>query len=107
VNPGAVKAAGGVLPGYIYHIAGTINVGNPTNTGATCASMATYNGVISDNAPAFENTAAPPVVQGATLNKPGLISLDSAGNIYIADVGDANVRVINTQATHRRSTSTR
>ena len=99
VNPGAVKAAGGVLPGYIYHIAGTINVGNPTNTGATCASMATYNGVISDNAPAFENTAAPPVVQGATLNKPGLISLDSAGNIYIADVGDANVRVINTQAT--------
>jgi sugar lactone lactonase YvrE len=99
VNPGAVKAAGGVLPGYIYHIAGTINVGNPANTGATCAATATYNGVVSDNAPSFENPAAPPSVQGATLNKPGMISLDSAGNIYIADVGDATVRVINTQAT--------
>src|ERR1035441_1171595 len=81
VNPGAVAVAGGVLPGYIYHIAGTISVGNPTNTGATCAATALYNGVVSDNAPAFENTAAPPSVQGATLNKPGLISLDSAGNI--------------------------
>jgi len=99
VNPGAVAAAGGVLPGYIYHIAGTMNVGNPTNTGATCAALATYNGVISDYAPAFENTAAPPAIQGATLNKPGLISLDSAGNIYISDVGDATVRVINTQFT--------
>jgi sugar lactone lactonase YvrE len=99
VNPGAVAVAGGVLPGYIYHIAGTISVGNPTNTGATCAATALYNGVVSDNAPAFENTAAPPSVQGATLNKPGLISLDSAGNIYISDVGDATVRVINTQAT--------
>ena len=99
VNPGAVKAAGGVLPGYIYHIAGTINLGNPTNTGATCAATATYNGVVSDNTLALDNPAAPPAVQGGTLNKPGLISLDSAGNIYIADVGDSTVRVINTQAT--------
>jgi sugar lactone lactonase YvrE len=99
VNPGAVAVAGGVLPGYIYHIAGTISVGNPTNTGATCAATSSYNGVVTDNAPAFENTAAPPTPQGATLHSPGLISLDSAGNIYISDVGDATVRVINTQST--------
>ena len=99
MNPGAVAVAGGVLPGYIYHIAGTINVGNPTNTGATCATTATYNGVISDNGPAFENPAAPPAVQGGTLNAPAFLSLDSAGNIYVSDVKDATVRVINTQAT--------
>ena len=99
VNPGAVAVAGGVLPGYLYHIAGTMNLGTPTNTGATCSSTSTYNGVVSDNGPSFENTAAPPAVQGGTLFGPAFISLDSAGNIYIADVRDATVRVINTQST--------
>ncbi len=100
VNPGAVAVAGGVLPGYLYHIAGTINVGSPTNTGATCAAISNYNGVTSDNALAFENSATVGSgAIGASLGTPGLISLDSAGNIYISDVKNATVRVINTQST--------
>ena len=100
VNPGAVAVAGGVLPGYLYHIAGTINVGSPTNTGATCAAISNYNGVTSDNALAFENSATVGSgAIGASLGTPGLLSLDSAGNIYISDVKNATVRVINTQST--------
>src|ERR1035441_8074262 len=56
VNPGAVAVAGGVLPGYIYHIGGTISVGNPTNTGATCAATSSYSGVVTDNVPVCEFT---------------------------------------------------
>ncbi len=79
-NPTGVANSGGVVqPGYIYHVAGTVNLS--TCTGST--------GNI-DNALAF---------QSAQLKSPALLSLDSAGNIYIADTGNATVRVINTQAT--------
>ena len=83
----------------MYHIAGEISLGNPLNTGATCAGSTSNGGVVIDNAPAFENTAVTGATVGATLHGPTQITLDSAGNIYISDVGNATVRVINTQAT--------
>ena len=109
VNPAAVANSpnGQVTVGYVYHIAGEISLGNPLNTGATCAGSKSNGGVVIDNAPAFENTAAPGATVGATLSAPTQITLDSAGNIYISDVGNATVRVINTQATPRPSSSTR
>jgi sugar lactone lactonase YvrE len=100
VNPGAVAAAGGVLPGYLYHIAGTANVGAPVNSpSASCASTIANNGTTTDNAIAFENSGVPTATPGATLHSPYMISLDSAGNIYVSDIGNATTRVINTQAT--------
>jgi sugar lactone lactonase YvrE len=100
VNPGAVAAAGGVLPGYLYHIAGTVNVGSPVNSAnSSCASTTANNGTTTDNVIAFENSAVPTATPGATLNSPYLITLDSAGNIYISDIKNSTVRVINTQAT--------
>ena len=101
VNPAAVANSpnGQVTVGYVYHIAGEINLGSPLNTGATCAGSKSNNSYIIDNAPAFENTAIPGAIVGATLSSPTQITLDSAGNIYISDVGNTTVRVINTQAT--------
>ena len=94
VNPAAVAASpnGQVTVGYLYHIAGEINLG-------TCTGSKSNGGVVIDNAPAFENTAITGATVGATLSAPTQITLDSAGNIYISDVGNTTVRVINTQAT--------
>jgi sugar lactone lactonase YvrE len=79
-DPGGVaKSGGSVQPGYVYHVAGTQDLGS-------CA--ATVGNT--DNVLAFQN---------ATLHSPTMINLDSAGNIYIADIGNLTVRVINTQAT--------
>ncbi len=92
VNPAGVATSGGnVLPGYVYHIAGSVNL-------ATCSGT---SGTI-DNAMAFQDNSNPPTGTGypaAQLKNPALLSLDSAGNLYIADVGNATVRVVNTQAT--------
>jgi sugar lactone lactonase YvrE len=89
VNPGGVANSGGkVLPGYIYHVAGTINLSACTGVTGTV-----------DNVPAFENIAAAGATTGGQLHGPGFLTLDSAGNIYVADVSNSTVRVINTQAT--------
>ena len=78
-NPTAVASAGGVLPGYVYHVAGTIDSSCNATLGNT------------DGALAFQN---------ATFGKsPSRITLDGAGNIYVADNGNATIRVINTQET--------
>jgi sugar lactone lactonase YvrE len=106
VDPEGVVASSGVVQvGYLYHIAGEINL--KTCKGST--SNPTTLTVI-DNAPAFEDTnnqaatsgtfpGATSTTYGATLNGPSNISLDSAGNIYISDVGNGTTRVINTQET--------
>ncbi len=89
VDPGGVaKSGGAVQSGYVYHVAGTINL-------TTCAAT-TGN---ADNVLAFEDSANPPAVAGGQLKGPTMLSLDSAGNIYINDVSNLTVRVINTQAT--------
>ena len=80
MNPTGVAASGGVVqPGYVYHIAGQIALSSCTATSGN-----------TDNALAF---------QGAQLHGPTALTLDSAGNIYIADISNATTRVINTQAT--------
>jgi len=80
VNPTGVAASGGVVqPGYVYHIAGQITLSSCSATSGN-----------TDNALAF---------QGASLHGPTGLTLDSAGNIYIADISNATTRVINTQAT--------
>lgn len=89
VNPAGVATSGGnVLPGYVYHVGGTINL--------TTCSAAVGN---ADNLPAFLNSATGTVGTGAELHGPALLTLDSAGNIYIADISNSTVRVINTQET--------
>ena len=72
----------------MYHVGGTINL-------STCA--ATKGNT--DNTLAFEDASNPGATPGAALNSPGHLSLDSAGNIYILDISNNSVRVINTQAT--------
>jgi sugar lactone lactonase YvrE len=89
VNPaGVANSPGGVVtPGYVYHIAGGINL---TTCGGSTGRI--------DNGMAFTNTFGG-VTPTATLSNPGLLTLDSAGNIYVADIGNTTVRVINTQET--------
>jgi len=73
------QSGGAVQPGFVYHVGGTINL-------ATCAATSGNT----DNALAF---------QGAALHSPGQLGIDSAGNIYVQDVGNNSVRVINAQST--------
>ncbi len=99
VNPGGVANSGGkVLPGYVYHVAGTVNL-------STCSgTVGNYDGPtpaagVTVGAPAFENSAVSGATEGGQLHGPNFLTLDSAGNIYIADVSNSTTRVINTQAT--------
>jgi sugar lactone lactonase YvrE len=89
VDPGGIAKSGGkAQPGYVYHVGGTINL-------TTCSGI---SGTV-DNTLAFEDSSNPTAAAGAQLNSPTLLTLDSAGNIYIADIKNSTVRVINTQAT--------
>lgn len=76
VDNTTVPSASKVQVGYVYHIGGALSscTGNPGTT---------------DNVLSTQ----------AQLRTPQMISLDSAGNIYIADTGNSTTRVINTQAT--------
>ena len=89
-DPGGVaKSGGSAQVGYIYHVAGTIDL--------TSCSATTGN---SDNVLAFQDSStASATTLGGQLKSPTQLSLDSAGNIYISDTGNATTRVINTQAT--------
>jgi sugar lactone lactonase YvrE len=93
VNPaGVTKSGGNVLPGYVYHVAGTVNLQTCSGSSGNLDGAATSG--------AFEDSSNPPSgLPGAQFKNPGLIHVDSAGNIYVADTGNATVRVINTQAT--------
>ena len=89
VNPGGVTKSGGkVLPGYVYHVGGSMNL-------AACSTSLGN----ADNLPAFQDTSNPAAVAGSQLHGPSFVTLDGAGNIYIADTSNSTVRVINTQAT--------
>jgi sugar lactone lactonase YvrE len=82
VDSAGVTKAGGVLPGYVYHIGG---VAAPTTTGTGCTDQFS---------PVVDQTLA----TAATVHSPTYLGLDGAGNIYIADVSDGVERVINTQS---------
>lgn len=90
-NPTGVASAGGVLPGFVYHIAGTINLSNCAGTRTAAATA---------NAPAIPANDGTLAFQSATFGTIGPISLDAAGNIWIGDYNpNGTIRVINTQAT--------
>ncbi len=90
-DPAGVTKAGGVLPGYVYHVAGTINLANCSGTKSAAATSTAAAVPANDGNLAF---------QSSTLGTVGPLALDSAGNLYIADAGPNNtIRVINTQAT--------
>jgi hypothetical protein len=80
VDPAGVAASKGVIQGYVYHIGGSINL---TSCVGTKGSL--------DNVLAFQSAQMS--------NTAGQIALDGAGNLYIQDVGNNVVRVINTQST--------
>lgn len=85
---GVANTNGVAKPGYVYHIAGQVNL-------SSCSSASGA----ADNLPAFQNTGNSASAAGAQLHGPTQITLDSAGNIYIADISNFTTRVINTQAT--------
>ena len=90
-DPLGVAASNGVHPGYVYHIAGTVNL-------STCTGTATFGAYPGRPAvPAGDGNLA--YNSGATFSQVGPLSLDSAGNLYIGDAGiNGTIRVINTQA---------
>jgi sugar lactone lactonase YvrE len=91
VNPTGVAASGGtVQPGYVYHVAGAVNLTN-------CAALKGS----ADNGIAFTNTAVNPTATASFANVTNwmFVTLDSAGNLYVSDTGNSTTRVINTQET--------
>ncbi len=76
-DPAGVATSGGVQVGYVYHVAGTISSSCTGTSGNVDNVLAT----------------------AGQLRTPSIISLDSAGNLYITDAGNSTVRVVNTQAT--------
>jgi sugar lactone lactonase YvrE len=80
VDSAGVTTAGGVLAGYVYHVAGTATF----KTGGCTSTASAIDKVLATK---------------ATLHSPGNIGLDAAGNIYVQDLNNSVVRVINTQAT--------
>lgn len=91
VDPNGVTASGGtVKAGYVYHVAGAVNL-------ATCSAVTGT----ADNGIAFTDTSsgALPSADLAKAAQQFVITLDSADNIYLSDTGNFTTRVINTQAT--------
>lgn len=81
VDPAGVATAGGVKAGYVYHIAGNA----VPKAGGGCATGAGTADQVLATAGAFHN--------------PLQMGIDAAGNLYIQDVANQVVRVINTQST--------
>jgi sugar lactone lactonase YvrE len=93
VDPSGVAASGGtVQSGYVYHVAGAVNL-----TPGVCSAL---KGNV-DNGLAFTNTAinATPPAELANPSNFFFVTLDSAGNLYISDSGNSTTRVVNTQET--------
>jgi sugar lactone lactonase YvrE len=97
VNPGAVTKSGGVKVGYLYLVAGAINK-------STCSIS---NSATNPNGFAFTDTSNASATLGAELESADYISVDAAGNLYIAEGnGNSNANeptsttlVVNTQET--------
>jgi sugar lactone lactonase YvrE len=90
-DPAGVALSNGVQAGFIYHIAGTVNLSNCAGTASAQATSTKAAVPAGDGNLAFNS--------GATFSTVGPLSLDSAGNLYIGDAGiNTVIRVINTQA---------
>jgi trimeric autotransporter adhesin len=80
-DPTGVNTAGGVKPGYVYHVGGTY-------AASTCKGVNTVSA-------AYNNVLA----TSGSFHDPAQVSVDPAGNIYIEDFGNGITRVINAQST--------
>ena len=81
VDPDGVTAAGGVIPGYMYHIAGH---SVPKAGGGCTGTTGTQDQVLATS---------------GGFHDPLQMGIDAAGNLYVQDFANDVVRVINTQAT--------
>jgi hypothetical protein len=63
-----------------------------TIQGTSCPGAGIISTIAGDGNPAYTGDGGP--AAGATLNNPGYVALDGAGNLYIADSGNNVVRVI-------------
>jgi sugar lactone lactonase YvrE len=81
VDATGVSAAGGVIPGYVYHVGGTAV---PKAGGGCTGTSGTTDQVLATQ---------------AKFHDPLQMGIDASGNIYVQDYANQVVRVINTQAT--------
>ncbi len=81
VDPTGVTTAGGVKPGYVYHIAGTAT---PKVGGGCTSTSGSVDKVLATQ---------------AVFHDPLQMGIDAVGNLYIQEFANSVVRVINTQAT--------
>jgi len=65
----------------------------PTIQGTACAGAGIIYTIAGDSNPIYTGDNGPAV--GATVNVPGSVALDGAGNLYIADTGNSVIRMIN------------
>ena len=63
-----------------------------TIQGTSCAGAGIISTIAGDGDPAYTGDGKP--ASSATLNNPGYVALDGAGNLYIADTGNNAIRVI-------------
>ena len=84
VDSAGVTAAGGVKPGYIYHVAG---LATPKAGGGCTASAGLVDKVLATQ---------------ASFHDPLGLGIDAAGNLYVQDYANDVVRVINTQLTTQK-----
>jgi sugar lactone lactonase YvrE len=65
----------------------------PTIQGTTCAGAGIISTIAGDGNAAYTGDGG--LASSATLNSPGYVALDGAGNLYIADTGNNVIRKIN------------
>jgi sugar lactone lactonase YvrE len=81
VDPTGVATAGGVKPGYIYHVAG---IATPKAGGGCTSTSGLVDKVLATS---------------GSFHDPQQMGIDAAGNLYVQDYANDVVRVINTQST--------
>ncbi len=64
----------------------------PTIQGTTCAGAGIISTIAGDGNPAYTGDGGP--AANATVDNPGFVALDGAGNLYVADTGNNALRVI-------------
>jgi sugar lactone lactonase YvrE len=97
VNPTGVATSGGTVKlGYVYHVAGSVNLTGCAASTSRASSQTLTAIPAGDGQLAYNGGGSAVTV---TFGSVGPLGLDSAGNLYIGDAGVNNVvRVINTQA---------
>jgi hypothetical protein len=64
-----------------------------TIAGTTCTGLGIISTIVGNGNPAYTGDGGP--ASDASVNSPGFVALDGAGNLYIADSGNNAVRMVN------------